>query len=217
MVSILAEYFEKHGWKDLLESLDRKILFGLCGDIDDLSSYDKEEKDAFTKDEMINAILTNVNTFGLTHLFSFLSVNELQAVCKDMKLKVDSSSQEVIIDSIIEKKNFKKAKKKRKEEPSTKKPSFKKGISKVDLVQWYNRVEIEKWLKDKKEEDPEMFKDLKLTGKKSQLIEKVLKIMDGDIEGATAKKKKRGRSSSRSKEKDKEEKSKEEKRQRRKI
>jgi len=50
--------------------------------------------------------------------------------------------------------------------------------------------------------------------KKSQLIERTLKILEGDVEGATKKKQKRGRSSSRDKskeEKSKEEKSKEEK------
>jgi len=114
MISIIAEYLEKNGWKDLLESLDDKILLGLCGDIDDLTSYEDDEKEAFTKDEMVNAILTNVSTFGLNHLFSYLNVDELQSVCKDMKLKVDSGSQEVLIDSIIEKKSYKRTVKKTK-------------------------------------------------------------------------------------------------------
>jgi len=153
MITILAEYLEKKGWKDFVEGLSRETLLGLCGDIDDLSAYDDDEKAAFSKDEMITAILTNVNTFGLNHLFSTQSIEELKKICVDMKLKVQSASQETLIDSIIEKKNFKKLKKKV-ETPSEDKPPLKKGISKIDLNTWYNRTEIEKWLKEKKRRGP---------------------------------------------------------------
>jgi len=112
MITILAEYLEKKGWKDFVEGLSRETLLGLCGDIDDLSAYDDDEKAAFSKDEMITAILTNVNTFGLNHLFSTQSIEELKKICVDMKLKVQSASQETLIDSIIEKKKFQEVKEK---------------------------------------------------------------------------------------------------------
>jgi len=52
---------------------------------------------------------------------------------------------------------------------------------------------LEKWLKDKKEEEGEKLKDLKITGKKNELIDRILKILEGDYD--SVKKKKRRRSS----------------------
>lgn len=90
-------------------------------------------------------------------------------------------------------KTSKKAKKKAPSISKSKPSEIKKGITKADLNNWFNRDEIEEWLKEKKEKD-DALKDLKISGKKSQLIDRVLKILEGDIEGAT-KKKKRGRGS----------------------
>jgi len=106
MISILGEYLQKKGWKDFLDGLSRETLLDMCENIDDLSSLTDDEKDAFSKDEMMDAILTNVNTFGLNHLLSSATAEELKGICKDMKLKVQSSSQEVFTDPIKKKKKL---------------------------------------------------------------------------------------------------------------
>jgi len=196
MTNFITTQLDQDGWKVFLEKYSQKILLMCCGDIDDLSGYEEDELNNFPKKELVKAILNNVYSFGLNHHFHLLSVPELKEFCVDMELDVESASKEVLIESIIEGKNFKKSVKKV-VNPSSKKPAIKKGITKVDLKNWYNRDEIEKFLKEKKDND-ETLKELKLSGKKNQLIERLLKILDGDIEGAVKKKKKRGRSKSRS-------------------
>jgi len=196
MIQLLTDFIEAKGWKDFLELYNREDLLAVTQDIDDLSDYDDDELKNISKKELVKAILTNVNAFGLNHHLHLLSIEELRAVCVSMELDVESASKEVLVESIIDRKDFKKSKKKVLA-PSSKKPDIKKGITKVDLKNWYNRDEIEKWLKEKKEED-ESLKDLKISGKKNALIDRMLKILEGDIEGATKKKKKRGRSKSKS-------------------
>jgi len=46
-----------------------------------------------------------------------------------------------------------------------------------------------KWIKEKKEED-ESFKEVKLTGKKNQLVDRILKILNGDVTGTKKKRRK---------------------------
>jgi len=149
MVKIMGDFIDEKGWKDFLDGLGQKTLLNICQDIDDLSDLSKDELN-FSKKEMIKAIMTNVYNFGLNHILSLLNVDELKAICKTLGLEHETGSQEYLIDSIIEKKDFKRVKKKT-VKPSSSKPSdIKKGISKIDLKTWFSIEELEKWLKDKK-------------------------------------------------------------------
>jgi hypothetical protein len=199
MTNILEKHIAEKTWESYLGSMKEDTLLKICGDIDDLSDFSDKDKASLTKKEMINAIMTNIYSFGMNHLLSTLNVNELHAICKVMKLDVDSDGHETLVDSIIEKKDFQKVEKKPPKISKSKPSKIESGISKADLNNWFNRDEIEEWLKKKKEGD-DALKELKLSGKKSQLIERTLKILDGDIKGAVKKKMKRGRSKSKSRE-----------------
>jgi len=173
--------------KAFWEGYSQEALMSCCKDIDDLSDMTEDELKSTHKKEFVNAIMSNVNSFGLNHLFQLLSVDELLSICDNLDLEVESGSKEVLIDSIFEKKSYKPKKKKR-ENPSKSKPEIKEGISKVDLKHWYTRKDLDDWLKTK---------GAKVSGKKSQLIDRVVKYLSGDIEGATQRKKrKRSRSKS---------------------
>jgi len=187
MVKVLSEYLEGKNIKDFLEKYSKDALLLCCQDIDDLTAMSKKELDALKAPDLIKAILNNINNFGINHMFQILSVKELKGVCERLDLKVSSTSKDKLVESIIEKKNYKK-KSKPKQEHSEVKPDIKKGISKVDLQFHFQKPELEKWLKDKKEEEGEKLKDLKITGKKNELIDRILKILEGDYDSVMKKK-----------------------------
>jgi hypothetical protein len=182
MTKIILEYLEQNkSVKGFWEKYSHEALMSCCMDIDDLSDMKESELKKTSEKDFVDAIMSNVNSFGLNHLFQMLTVDELINVCDNMDLEVKSSSKEVLIDSIFEKKSYKPKKKKR-ENPSKSKPEIKEGISKVDLKHWYTRKDLEDWLKNKA---------AKVSGKKSQLIDRVVKYLSGDVEGATQRKKKK--------------------------
>jgi len=202
MVKVLFEHLEDKNLKEFLEGYTQKSLLICCGDIDDLSAYKEEELNNMPKKDLVKALLNNVNSFGIGHLFQALTVQELKDVCERIDLNVESSSKDKLVESIIEHKSFVKETKS-KPEPSSKKPDIKKGVSKVDLQHFFSREELEKFLKERKDEDPETLKEMKISGKKTELVDRVLKFLEGDIESIKKKKggrgkRKRGSSKSRS-------------------
>jgi len=204
MTKMLMDYLGDKKLKDVLNSYDQSVLLMCCEDIDDLSSYSKDEKKKLDKDELIGAIMNNVNIIGINHLLQKLNVEELKEICKELGLTVDSTSVDILLESILEKKSYKQ-KKSSKEKPSKNKPKIESGISKIDLNQWYNKEDLEQWLKDKAKEDEEL-KEIKISGKKSQLIDRIIKVLNGEIKESMKKGKKkrsRSRSTERSKEGDK--------------
>jgi len=124
MLRILFEKWMEAGISKFLEEYDSTTLLWCCKDIDDLKEMTPSELAEITKQEMIVAIKTNINTFGLNHIFSLFNVEELHTFCKQLNLKIDeTSSKDILIDSIIENSNYKKPKAKKKDQP---KPSKKK-------------------------------------------------------------------------------------------
>lgn len=89
--------------------------------------------------------------------------------------------------NLLLKKSRTKKKSKPKEEHSENKPDIKKGIKKVDLQHHFNREELEQFLRKKKDDDPEALKDMKVTGRKNELVDRILKFLEGDIEGVKKK------------------------------
>jgi len=172
---VLAGIITNVGLKPFFSHFSQEVLLECCKDIDDLSEYEDEDLAEFSKKELIKAIINNVYSFGFTHLFSSFQVSDLKKFCKKLGLKVESSSKETIIDSLLEQKSYKKPKITKKEEkPHTKKPkAIKEGISKVDLQYWYNKEELEEWLRTK---------EAKVTGKKSELVARIMLYLSGDIE-----------------------------------
>jgi len=132
----------------------------------------------------LNAIITNINTFGIQYALQKFTIKELKKVCKKTETSVESNAMEVIIESIIDRKSYRRVEKK-KEKPSRKAPkTIEEGISKVDLNEWYTVKELNEWLKSK---------GCKLGGKKSEQINRILKYLDGDRETTMPKPKKKKR------------------------
>jgi len=50
--------------------------------------------------------MTNVTYFSLIYLFSQFETDELRSVCEELKLQVSSYSRDIIIESIIENKDY---------------------------------------------------------------------------------------------------------------
>jgi hypothetical protein len=174
MVKILADLILESNCKKFFEHecFEASDLLTLCEDIDDLSEITKEDKKRFEKKELIKAIVQNVYTFGLEHLFSLFNVKELNDLCKELKLKCDStSSKDTLIEAIMDHKAYKKPKKSKEPKPSEEKPEIKEGISKVDLNSWYKKQDLEDWLKSK---------GAKRSGKKTELFNRIIAYLIGD-------------------------------------
>jgi len=113
MLRILEEFMKDKPLKNFLDIYSQKVLLACCESIDDLSNYSQSEKDNLHKKDLIKAILNNVNSFGMHHLFQNLTVVELGKICEDMGLVVESSSMDILIESIMEKKKITKEVKQR--------------------------------------------------------------------------------------------------------
>jgi len=61
----------------------------------------------------MTAIVTNINTFGLQYALQKFTVNELKKLCKKLDISVESNSVEVIMESIIDRKDYHKVEKKK--------------------------------------------------------------------------------------------------------
>jgi len=192
MLKILKDVALKDGnLKEFISQFDDMTLVSVCNDIDDLRNYSEDELRDLTKKEMVKGILNNVANFGLNHVLQFLTVVELTAVVTHMELEVDSQSKEILIDSIVEKKSYVKPKPKKKVKPSSEKPAIKEGITKVDLQTWFNREDLEEWLRNK---------GAKVSGKKKELIDRIIKYLSGDITTTTGKRGKKRKRGSKSRE-----------------
>jgi len=72
--------------------------------------------------------MKNIYTFGLSHLFSKFSVQELKSFCDICSLTVDSSSIDTLIDSLIEGKDYMKPKTKKKKRKKKLVPKNQKSL-----------------------------------------------------------------------------------------
>jgi len=166
--------------KTFLKFLDIEVLIRVCADIDDLSDYKNEDgeilfeklKDKYSKKDFLNAIMTNVYTFGLNHLFSLLTVDDLIDLCSECRLSVNSRSKDTIIDCLIEQKDYEPEEKSEEGEASEKKPDrIKKGIKKVDLISHFTRPELLEYCQSNQ---------IKTTGKKSVIASRIMVFLGGD-------------------------------------
>jgi len=106
MILEICRIMEDVGVKNFLNDFDKDPLLKCCIDIDDLSNYTEDELNEIEKKELIKAIMTNVTYFSLIYLFSQFETDELRSVCEELKLQVSSYSRDIIIESIIENKDY---------------------------------------------------------------------------------------------------------------
>jgi len=117
MKNSLIEHLEKGGWKvkSFWDGYGLEVLKGVCQDVDELKPVDLVD---VPKNTLLGGIMNNVNLFGINHLLQTMNVDELQEICEKMDLVVESSSKDILVDSIIEKKNLiKENQKRRKKNP----------------------------------------------------------------------------------------------------
>eukprot|EP01129_Flabellula_baltica_P000323 TRINITY_DN10350_c0_g1_i1.p1 TRINITY_DN10350_c0_g1~~TRINITY_DN10350_c0_g1_i1.p1 ORF type:complete len:299 (+),score=92.07 TRINITY_DN10350_c0_g1_i1:81-977(+) len=198
MIERLTDAISSFGVSQFFEQLPVPVLLECCKSIDDLSDFSDEELlDTYGQDDLVNGILQNIYTFGLQNLFTSFTVTELATFAEDCDLSVKSQAKEVLVDCIVEQKDYRKKTVKRKvETKSKKKPDLKDGIKKVDLEQWYLRSELEDFCREK---------GMKISGNKRDLIKRILLWFEGDRGHLVMPGKKRSRSRSRSKSRKEEE------------
>jgi len=174
MVKIISDGVASIGVQQFFEHFNADVLLDCCKDIYDLTDMKESElKELLNKKKkLLNAIITNINTFGLQYALQKFNVEELKKLCVKLDISVESNSVEVIMESIIDRKDYHRIEKK-KEKPSKKAPKIEEGISKVDLNEWYTVKELNDWLKSK---------GCKLGGKKTDQVNRILKYLDGDRE-----------------------------------
>jgi len=164
----LLEQMELEGPLKFLDSLEESFLDKIIDDMDIDISKNKNKS---------VAILAEADALGLENFFSSFSTVQLHNFVDTCGLSFESNSREALINCLCEQKDYKTPKNKKKAKPSSKKPTLKKGIKKVDLIHYFNRVELLDWCKDH---------DLKTSGSKKELIQRIL----DDFDGKTTEKKK---------------------------
>jgi len=172
LIEILTERISEHGVEKFFEDQKRSTLLACCKVIDDLEDYSEEELKEFSHEDFVEGIMQNIYTFGLQNLFSAFTVTELKLFCVDCQLTVRSSSKEVLLDCLIEQKDFRKAKKKTQLKTKlTEKPKIKKGLKPIDLKSWFLRTELEEYCK---------LKEIKIGGTKKEIVDRIILYLDGD-------------------------------------
>jgi hypothetical protein len=172
LIEILTEKIPEYGVERFFKDQKRAVLLECCKVIDDLEDYSKEELKEFSKDDFVEGIMQNIYTFGLQNLFSAFTITELKLFCVDCQLTVRSSSKEVLLDCLIEQKDFRKAKKKSVQKTKlTEKPKIKKGVKAIDLKSWFLRSELEDWCRKK---------GIKVGGSKKDIVERIILYLDGE-------------------------------------
>jgi len=138
------------------------------GEILDALDFKKPKKD--DSKEYASAIIDHSNEVGLENCLASLTIPQLQLIAEAQKLNIDSSAQGVLIDHIMSGEDYEKAKPKKVVAPSKKKPEIHKGITKADLNQHYWRQDLVEWCKKN---------DLKVSGNKKELIDRILDHLAG--------------------------------------
>jgi len=121
--------------------------------------------------EYTSAILTEAEAIGQDYFFSSFSTENLAKFATTCGLDVDSLSQNVLVDCIMNLQSYKAPKKKPTPKPSKKKPEkISKGITKEDLNAYFSRDELVEYCKTHK---------VPTSGNKRDLIAKILAHAEG--------------------------------------
>jgi hypothetical protein len=130
------------------------------------------------------ALLSEAANMGLENCFSSFTAKRLAEFAAGSGLTVESGAFDVVMNCLIERKDFKqpKTKKETKEEveKSKTKPALEKGISDVDLNSWFYREDLAEYCKSN---------GLPFRGNKAELIREIKQHLNG---GAPKKKKRKG-------------------------
>jgi len=137
--------------------------------------------------EYTKAILREAEEIGQEHFFSSFSIENLAKFATSCGLDVDSLSQNVLVDCLMNLQSYKAPKKKPTPKPSKKKPEkIAKGITKIDLNSHFSKDELLDFIKAN---------ELPTTGNKRDLIARILAHVEGREIPTTRGKKRRKKKS----------------------
>jgi hypothetical protein len=149
--------------------------------------------------EYTQAILDEAESIGQDYFFSSFSTENLAKFATSCGLDVDSLSQNVLVDCIMNLQSYKAPKRKPTPKPSKKKPEkITKGIAKIDLEVYYSKDELVEYCKTNK---------IPISGNKRDLIAKILAHIEGrEIPLPKGKKRRKKKSDKETEKKEKKEK-----------
>jgi len=158
----IKEYCDEIGRETFLNSVPlairKEIINTLDLEVDDARDY-------------TGAILEEAEAIGQEYFFSTFSTEKLAKFALVCGLDVDSLSQNVLVECLMNLQSYKAPKKKSAPKPSKKKPEkISKGITKIDLNSHYSKEELTDFCKENK---------LPITGNKRDLIAKILAHLEG--------------------------------------
>jgi len=173
----MKDMIDEAGLEDFLsDNADTVLLNRLC------ESLDIEDPEQ-SKEKLVQQVSGFVRGLGAEAFWNSFDVSVLHSVTADLKLKAKgTNSKRKLVDSILTNSNPEKAepkKKKRKITYSKKKKALEKGITYDDIFQHYNVNEVRDFCKSH---------GLKSSGKKKELINRILSYFNGDEESSSKKK-----------------------------
>jgi len=158
----VKEYCDEIGQETFLNSLPSAIKKEIIQTLD----LEVDEPKGYTA-----AILEEAESIGQEYFFSTFSTEKLAKFALSCGLDVDSLSQNVLVECLMNLQSYKAPKKKPAPKPSKKKPEkISKGITKIDLNAHFNKDELVDYCKTNK---------LPVTGNKRDLIAKILAHLEG--------------------------------------
>jgi len=159
----------------LSENADTALLNRLCESLE-------ETPDSTNKDDLVKQVSGLVRAFGAEAFWNSFDVNLLHSITADLKLKAKgTNSKRKLVESILTNSNPEKAepkKKKRKITYSKKKKPLEKGVTYDDIFQHYYVNEVRDFCKAN---------GLKSSGKKKELINRILAFLNGEEEDSKKK------------------------------
>jgi len=154
----------------LSDHADAPLLNRLCDSLD-------ETPDSTNKDQLVKQVSGLVRALGAESFWNSFDVSLLHSVTSDLKLKAKgTNSKRKLVESILTNSNPEKAepkKKKRKITYSKKKKPLEKGVTYDDIFQHYYVNEVRDYCK---------VNGLKSSGKKKELINRILAYLNGEEE-----------------------------------
>jgi len=176
----MEKYLTKHASNDVISR------FADLLEVEFPKNFDLTDEDS--KKEAVSQITERVYFFGNQSLLDRFDIPFLQSICKEYGLKGETNTKSKLVYALSSQTNIKDlpsfnpgaqaANEARMEAAlesanKSKRPSISKGVSYQDMFQLYNLDELVDWCRDN---------DLKVSGKKPDVIKRILAFLDGDKE-----------------------------------
>jgi len=164
----LTEFIKKEGLQNFLENHTTSQTLAL------FVRAANEEPIGNAKDKLVTQAAELINLVGFTSFLSKFDTPFLQHLMKEANLKFDTDSKDRLVYALATHSNAKKKVSSKKDLVfSDIKLPIEKGVSFQDVYQHYFKQELVEWSKEN---------GLKVSGKKKEVILRILAFLDGDKE-----------------------------------